>query len=112
MKKRTHSPTSETLLERETFELKAKSGGGLLSYEVWGYESTGKTVVTRYNLAYINAAMYAKDYGRVLGFDNAHGFHHRHFKGTVQAVNFVDYESTLERFQIEWQALVKGLLTS
>ena len=112
MKKRSPSPPSEALLERETFELKAKSGGGILSYEVWGYESSGKTIVTRYNLAYINPAIYLKDHGRVLGFDNAHGFHHRHFKGKVQAVEFVDYESTLERFQIEWQAFVKGQLQS
>ena len=112
MKKRSSSLPSETLLERETFELKAKSGGGILSYEVWGYESTGKMIVTRYNLAYINAAYYVKDHGRVLGFDNAHGFHHRHFMGTVRAVEFVDYESTLERFQTEWQALVKGQLQS
>ena len=28
-------PPKETLLEQERFELKPKSGGGLLSYEVW-----------------------------------------------------------------------------
>ena len=44
----------ETLLEQERFELKPKSGGGLLSYEVWGYREHGKDVVTRYSLAYIN----------------------------------------------------------
>jgi hypothetical protein len=47
----------EILLERERFELKSKSGGGLLSYEVWGYIVKGKTIVTRYNLAYINQAI-------------------------------------------------------
>ena len=40
-------PRKETLLEQERFELKQKSGGGLLSYEVWGYQVKGKTVVTR-----------------------------------------------------------------
>lgn len=64
----------EILLEQERFELKPKSGGGLLSYEVWGYREQGKTVVTRYNLAYINHAIYRGDNGRVLGFDNAHGY--------------------------------------
>jgi hypothetical protein len=39
----------DTLLEQERFELKPKSGGGILNYEVWGYVSMGKTVVTRYN---------------------------------------------------------------
>lgn len=46
-------PPKESLLEQERFELRSKSGGGLLSYEVWGYQEKGKTVVTRYNLAYI-----------------------------------------------------------
>src|SRR3990172_2825139 len=30
--------SSETLLERERYELSARSGGGILSYEVWGVE--------------------------------------------------------------------------
>ena len=97
----------DILLEQERFELKAKSGGGLLSYEVWGYVTKGKTVVTRYNLAYINHVMYPGDNGRVLGFDNAHDHHHRHYMGKVQAVEFVSYEATLERFQQEWTEIAK-----
>ncbi len=98
----------ETLLEQERFELKPKSGGGLLSYEVWGYQERGKTIVTRYNLAYINHAVYRGDSGRVLGFDNAHGYHHRHFMGKVEAVAFETFESTQERFQQEWLEIVKS----
>ena len=96
----------EILLEQERFELKPKLGGGLLSYEVWGYEEQGKTIVTRYNLAYINHAIFRGDNGRVLGFDNAHGHHHRHFMGEVEAVEFESYEATLERFQREWLEIV------
>lgn len=44
-------PPKEILLEHERFELRPKSGGGLLSYEVWVYQEKDKTVVTRYNLA-------------------------------------------------------------
>jgi hypothetical protein len=99
----------ETLLEQERFELKTKSGGGLLSYEVWGYQEKGRTMVTRYNLAYINHSVYRGDNGRVLGFDNAHDHHHRHFMGKVQAVEFVSYEATLEQFQQEWAEIVKGI---
>ncbi len=95
-------PVRESLLEQERFELKPKSGGGLLSYEVWGYVERGKTVVTRYNLAYINHSIYQGDNGRVLGFDNAHGYHHRHYMGEMEAVEFVSYEATQERFQQEW----------
>lgn len=99
-------PTKEALLEQERFELKPKLGGGLLSYEVWGYVEKGKTVVTRYNLAYINHAIYQGDNGRVLGFDNAHGCHHRHYMGEIEAVEFVTYEATQERFQQEWLKIV------
>ncbi|MEY3528860.1 MAG: hypothetical protein RLZZ549_1347 [Pseudomonadota bacterium] len=102
-------PKIETQLERETFHLKASNGGGLLSFEVWGYVKDGKTVVTRYNLAYINRLICQKDNGRVLGFDNAHDYHHRHYMGKVAPVEFVSYEQTLERFQEEWQIIVKGL---
>lgn len=103
----TKSP-KEILLEHERFELKTKSGGGLLSYEVWGYEMKGATVVTRYNLAYINHAICSIDNGRVLGFDNAHDYHHRHCMGDVQPVEFSSYEATLERFQQEWLEIVKA----
>ena len=99
----------ETLLEQERFELKPKSGGGLLSYEVWGYREKGRVVVTRYNLAYINPAIHRGDNGRVLGFDNAHGFHHRHFMGEVEAVEFESYEATLEIFQREWLEIVRSV---
>lgn len=99
----------EILLEQERFELKPKSGGGVLRYEVWGYVERGITVVTRYNLAYINHAIYQGDHGRVLGFDNAHGYHHRHYLGEVTAVTFINYETTLETFQQEWQAVMMQL---
>ena len=100
-------PGKDVLLEQERFELKPKSGGGLLSYEVWGYAERGKTIVTRYNLAYINHAIHRGDNGRVLGFDNAHAYHHRHYMGQMEAVEFVSYEATLERFQREWLEIVK-----
>ncbi len=96
----------EILLEQERFELKPKSGGGILSYEVWGHLEKGKDIVTRYNLAYINHAIYRGDNGRVLGFDNAHGFHHRHYMGEVVAVDFVSYDAILQRFQNEWLDIV------
>lgn len=102
-------PTSETLLEQERFELKPKSGGGLLSYEVWGIKQKGKTTVTRYAVAYINHAICQVDNGRVLGYDNAHGYHHRHHMGKIEPVEFVSYEATLKRFQQEWLEITKQL---
>ena len=102
-------PKIEVQLERETFKLKTSKGGGILSFEVWCYVQDGKTVVTRYNLAYINPLICPKDNGRVLGFDNAHDYHHRHYMGKVAPVEFESYEQTLEQFQKEWQEIIKGL---
>ena len=99
-------PSKEILLEQERFELKPKSGGGLLSYEVWGHVENDKSVVTRYNLAYINHAIFRGDNGRVLGFDNAHDYHHRHYMGKVEAVEFVSFAATQERFQQEWLDII------
>lgn len=99
----------DNLLEQERFELKPKSGGGILSYEVWGYIEEGSTIVSRYNIAYINHAIFHGDNGRVLGFDNAHDFHHRHYMGKVEAVEFTSFEATQERFQAEWQIIVSTI---
>ncbi len=99
----------ETLLEQERYELKQKSGGGVLRYEVWGYVENGKTIVTRYNMAYINHAVCSKDNGRVLGYDNAHGYHHRHYMGSVEACDCVSHEDTVKRFQAEWVEIVGRL---
>ena len=99
----------ETLLERERFELKPKSGGGLLSYEVWGFREKGKTVVMRYSLAYVNHEIFQGGNGRVLGFDNAHGYHHRDYMGEIESVEFVSYEATLDRFQRKWVEIANRL---
>lgn len=97
------------LLEREQIYLKASRGGGILSYEVWGYSEQGRTVVTRYNLAYINPAIFTGDNGRVLGYDNAHGYHHRHKFGEIEPVDFSSYQEQLERFQQEWNELMRSI---
>ena len=48
--------------------------------------------VVRYNLAFLLPHLIYPDNGRVLGFDNAHGVHERHFMGTVQEVEFESYQ--------------------
>lgn len=78
-----------------------KHGNGILRREVW-VDSKGKVV--RYNLAYINHDLFQGDNGRVLGYDNAHGFHHRHYKGKVEAVEFQSFENIEDRFEADWTA--------
>jgi hypothetical protein len=84
--------------------LSQAKGGGMLRREIW-VDSEGRVV--RYNLAYINHFIYSGDNGRVLGYDSAHGRHHRHFRGETAVVNFTRFEQIEVRFRREWNALVK-----
>jgi hypothetical protein len=81
--------------------LASKRGNGILRREVW---VDGKGKVVRYNLAYINHDIFQGDNGRVLGYDNAHGIHHRHYKGRMEPVAFKNFEDIEERFESEWTA--------
>ena len=69
---------SDKKLIDESHVISAKRGNGMLRREVW-VDERGK--ITRYNLAYINAQLFSGDNGRIIGFDNAHGYHHRHYYG-------------------------------
>lgn len=90
------------LIDR-TDHVSRKRGNGLLRREVWIDEETGR--VTRYNLAYINHALYQGDNCRVLGYDNKHGFHHRHFMGQIVEIDFVSFAETERCFEEEWLTL-------
>jgi acetolactate synthase-1/2/3 large subunit len=78
-------------------------GGGVLKERVTRELPSKK--VTSYALAYVNSAIFAGDNGRVLGYDNKHGFSHQHFMGRVTAEAFPGYEALYERFENEWQAI-------
>ena len=43
--------------------------------------------------------------GRVVGYDNSHGDHHRHFAGAEEKFAFISYEGLLERFLNEVREL-------
>jgi hypothetical protein len=45
------------------------------------------------------------DNGRVVGYDNAHGYHHRHLMGHVAPIEFVSYEDVEERFELDYLAM-------
>ena len=88
----------------ETFKISDKRGNGALRREVW-VDARGR--VTRYNLAYIHHRLHSGDNGRVIGYDNAHGYHHRHTFGRVEAIEFVCFEDIEARFEGDWIALRK-----
>ena len=88
----------------ETHYPSARRGDGVLRREVW-VDERGR--VTRYNLAYVNSAIFAADNGRVIGYDNAHGRHHRHYMGSVEAFGFTSFEDVENRFEQDWSAFRK-----
>lgn len=84
----------------ESHKISERRGNGKLRREVWIDETTKK--ITRYNLAYINHNIHAGDNGRVLGYDNAHDGHHRHYFGVVKTIKFVSFEEAEARFEQDW----------
>lgn len=80
----------------------ARLGGGVLKERVIR-ELPSKKVVS-YALAYINPLIFSGDNGRVLGYDNSHGYSHRHYMGLVTLEPFISYEALYDRFEQEWQA--------
>ena len=78
----------------------------MLRREIW-VDRQGRTV--RYNLAYVNHTIYEGDKGRVLGYDSAHGEHHRHYRGNVTTVRCESFEQIEACFQKEWNRLTKEI---
>lgn len=96
---------TEIKVSDETHKIADKRGNGKLRREIW-VDKKGKVV--RYNLAYINHQLFQGDNGRVIGYDNAHGVHHRHYFGEIGPVDFVSFEDIEERFEADWSALGSG----
>jgi hypothetical protein len=57
--------------------------------------------VVKYDLAFLLPHVSARDNGRVLGYDNAHGVHERLYQGSVEEVGLRKYPSTAARFYKE-----------
>jgi hypothetical protein len=77
-------------------------GAGVLREEVW-VDEEGEVV--RYNLAFLMPHILYRDHGRVLGYDNAHGRHERHYMGKAEAVEYSSYEVTAQRFYREVESI-------
>ena len=81
----------------------ARLGGGVLKERVIR-ELPSKKVIS-YALAYINPKICGTDNGRVLGYDNSHGYAHRHYFGVITPEPFTCYEALYDRFEQEWQTI-------
>ena len=80
-----------------------KLGGGILKEVVEQDVLTG--VLLRYAVAYINPLIFAGDNGRVLGYDNAHGYPHRHCMGRITPEPDSTWEAIREKFETEWRQI-------
>jgi hypothetical protein len=100
-RKRTGSPIAVKVVH-EIFYLKRPRLGAILKEEAW--QTDGGKVV-KYSLAYVNPAVCRVDNGRVLGYDNSHNHHHRHFMGSQESFRFTGYEALARRFYQEVREL-------
>jgi hypothetical protein len=101
MVKQNKSSQAVKLLD-ETIKISKKKGNGILRFMA---STDKKGNLFRYSLAYINTNICNKDNGRVLGYDNNHGYHHKHYMGTEEKVDFVSFEDIKERFEVEWREI-------
>lgn len=90
----------------ETVKLPEKQGNGILKYSA-SIDQKGK--IARYSFAYINPHIYTGDNGRVIGYDNCHGRHHRHYMGKEKDIEFSSFEDIQDRFEKEWEVLHENI---
>src|SRR5260370_23687692 len=81
---------------RDEFYPKGRKRGVAVRIQT-DYSRKGRLL--RYSMVLIDTHNAAADYGRVLGYDNAHGYHHHHFLRKVAPVEFESHESTEKRFE-------------
>ena len=62
------------------------------------YSRAGR--VLRYSLSLIDLSS-SLDNGRIVGYDNAHGQHHRHYFGRMDRVEFESYERLEGQFEAQ-----------
>lgn len=80
------------------YDIPRKRGNGQVRKEAWADQHG---IVTRYNLAFINHRLFHRDNGRVLGYDNAHGPHHRHYFGEIEPIDYTTFEDIEAQFERE-----------
>ena len=97
------TPTKQEIYKPKDIKIGNKLGGGVLKEYV--IREIPSKEVTYYSLAYINPAIYSGDNGRVLGYDNSHGYSHKHYCGTITPEKFTSYEKLYDQFEREWQQI-------
>ncbi|XLZ69292.1 hypothetical protein ABT364_22580 [Massilia sp. SR12] len=89
-------------------QIPQRLGGGIVKEYAEIELATGK--LWRYSLVYINPAINSRDNGRVLGYDNAHGYPHRHLMGSITPEPAMSWPEVRDRFRREWRQIAKQFL--
>ncbi len=88
----------------ESFIVPYEKGGGIIKFEAWEYENQ----IVKYNMAYINKSIFSNDNGRVVGYDNSHNFHHKHYFGEIiELDDFSTYQNLVQRFKKDIKEFIK-----
>jgi hypothetical protein len=82
---------------RDVFYPKGRKRGLIVRIQV-DYSRAGNLL--RYSLSLIDLSS-SLDNGRIVGYDNAHGQHHRHYFGRVDCVEFESYEKLEGQFEAQ-----------
>lgn len=107
-KKKKLKPTSISRYAPADASIPAKLGGGILK-ELVEQDADTKELL-KYSLAYINPLIHAGDNGRVLGYDNAHGFPHKHYMGRITPEPNRSWEEIRKRFEQEWREIARNFV--
>ncbi len=88
----------------EQFIVPCEKGGGIIKFEAWEYENK----IVKYNMVYVNKSIFPNDNGRVVGYDNSHDFHHKHYLGKMTNLDdFINYQELVKRFKNDVKEFVK-----
>jgi hypothetical protein len=82
---------------RDVFYPKGRKRGLIVRIQI-DYSRAGSLL--RYSLSLIDLSS-SLDNGRIVGYDNAHGQHHRHYFGRVNRVEFESYEKLESQFEAQ-----------
>ena len=89
----------------EQYPVNPKRGGGLIKIEAWENQ---EGEIVKYSMVYINHLIYGGDNGRVIGYDNTHNFHHRHYFGQIsEVIDFTNYQDLVAIFEEEIKEFIK-----
>ena len=89
----------------EKYIVPSTLGGGIIKFEAWEYKGD----VVKYNMVYMNQNIYPHDNGRVVGYDNAHNFHHKHYLGKIMELDdFTSYQDQVRKFREDIKEFIDG----